>query len=119
MLESSVTDAVCSEHDTVPSDGELPRDDLVSTEEIKEYQMNIGTSKVVISVVSVYLYIQWNLSNMDTTWTKIIVLISEVSEENNVCSYEVGTRSSVLINQVYLFQRCPVSGVPLYLITMG
>ena len=51
MLESLVTDAVCSEHDTIPSDGELPRDDLVSTEEIKEYQMN----RVVISVVSVYL----------------------------------------------------------------
>ena len=28
--------------------------------------------------------IQWNLSNMDTTGTKIIVLISEVSEENNM-----------------------------------
>ena len=28
-----VTDAVCSELDTIPSDGELPRDDLVSTEE--------------------------------------------------------------------------------------
>ena len=83
MLESLVTDAVCSEHDTIPSDGELPRDDLVSAEEIKEHQMN-RDSKVVISVVSVYLYIQWNHSNMDTTGTKII---SEVSEENNMCSY--------------------------------
>ena len=31
--------------------------------------------------------------------------------------YIVGTQSSVLINEVSLFQRCPLRGVPLYNIT--
>ena len=30
--------------------------------------------------------------------------------------YKVGTQSSVLINQMSLFQECPVREVPLYLI---
>ena len=45
---------------------------------------------------------------MVTLGTKIIVLISEVSlfqGENSVYLYEVGTQSSVLINQVFIFQR--------------
>ena len=29
--------------------------------------------------------------------------------------YEVGTQSSVLINEVSLFQGCPLRGVPLYI----
>ena len=50
-----------------------------------------------------------NLSTMDTIGTKIFVLISEVSllqGEKNMYLYEVGTRSSVLINQGVL-----ISGV--------
>ena len=57
--------------------------------------------------VSAYKPIQWNLSNMDTLGTKIIVQISEVSlfqEGNNMYLYKVGTRSSVLIKQASLFQ---------------
>ena len=59
----------------------------------------------------------WNLSNTDTLGTKIIVLISEVSlfeGENKMYLYKVGTQSSVLINQVSLFPRCPLREVPLY-----
>ena len=58
----------------------------------------------------------WNLSNTDTLGAKIIVLISEVSlfqRENNMYLCKVGTQSSVLINQVSLFQGCPLRGVPL------
>ena len=62
------------------------------------------------------LYRQWKLSNMDTRGTKICVLISEVSlfQGENMYLYKVGTWSSVLINQVSLFQRCPLREVPLY-----
>ena len=52
--------------------------------------------------------------NMDTIGDKTFVLISEVSffqGENNL--YKVGTRSSVLINEGSLFQRCPLREVPL------
>ena len=51
---------------------------------------------------------------MDTIGDKTFVLISEVSlfqGENNL--YKVGTRSSVLINEGSVFQRCPLRGVPL------
>ena len=56
---------------------------------------------------------------MDTIGTKIIVQISEVSlfqGENNMYLYEVRTQSSILINQVSLFQKCPLREVPLYYI---
>ena len=61
-------------------------------------------SRVVSSLRSID--IQWNLSTTDTLWT---VLFSEVplfQGENNIL-YKVGTRSSVLINQVSLFSGCP------------
>ena len=51
----------------------------------------------------IYIHLQWNLSNTDTLWTKIIVPISEVSffqGEN-----KVGTQSRVLINQGVLFSE--------------
>ena len=58
-------------------------------------------------------------SGTSLIWTpEITVLISEVSlfqGENNMHLYKVGTWSSVLINQVSLFQRCPLREVPLYL----
>ena len=47
--------------------------------------------------------LQWNPSNMDIIGTKTSVLISEVSlfqGDNNTCLYKVGTQTSVLINQV-------------------
>ena len=56
---------------------------------------SLGSLQVIV--------IQWNLSYMDTLGTKITVLISEVS----------WTKSSVLINEVSLFQRCPLREVPL------
>ena len=62
--------------------------------------------------------VQWNLYNTDTLGTKIIVQISEVSlfqGENNMYLYKVGTQLNVLINQVFLFQKCPLREVPLYL----
>ena len=56
-------------------------------------------------------------SNMDTIGTKIFVLISEVSLTSVGDYYvlKVVTQSSVLINQVSLFQGCPLRGVPLYI----
>ena len=66
-------------------------------------------------------HVQWNLSNTDTPGTKIIVLISEMSlfQRENIMYlyyvsilciyimylYYVGTRSSVLINQVVLISE--------------
>ena len=60
--------------------------------------------------------LQWNLSNVDTVGTKIIGEGSLFQRENNMYLYKVGTQSSVLINQVSLFQRCtcPLSGVPVF-----
>ena len=58
----------------------------------------------------------YSVSNMDTLGTKIFVLISEVSSfqgDNNMQLYKVGTRTSVLNNQVSLFQGCPLRGIPL------
>ena len=60
---------------------------------------------------------QWSLSNTDTLGIKIIVLISEVSlfqGEKDLYLYKVGTQPGVLINQLSLFQRCPLREVPLY-----
>ena len=55
---------------------------------------------------------------MDTLGTKILVL-SEMSSvfqgKNNMYLYRVGTQSTILINQVSLFERCPLREVPLYL----
>ena len=50
--------------------------------------------------------------------TKTIILISEVSlfqGENNMYLYKVGTQSSVLINEGFLFQRCPLRDMICYL----
>ena len=54
---------------------------------------------------------------MDNLGTPIIALISEAAlfqGENNVYLYKVGTQSSVLINQVSLFQICPLREDPLH-----
>ena len=55
--------------------------------------------EITFSVVFAFLYVQWNLSNMGTLGTKvIIVLISEVSlfqGKNSMYLYKLGTRSSV------------------------
>ena len=48
--------------------------------------------------------IQWNLSNMDTLGTKMIVLISDEARGE----YEVGIWPIVLLDQVSPFHRCPV-----------
>ena len=48
---------------------------------------------------------------MDTLGTKTCVLISEVylfQGKNNMYSYKVGIQSSVLVNQMSLFRRCPL-----------
>ena len=52
------------------------------------------------------------------TWDQKFVLISEVFlfQGGIMNLYQVGTRSSVLINQVSLFQGCPLRGVPLYVV---
>ena len=34
-----------------------------------------------------------------------------------MCSYKVGTQLTVLINQVSVFQRCPLGGSTVYLMT--
>ena len=62
--------------------------------------------------------LQWILPTMDTTGTKTVVLISEVSlfqRENIMYLYEVGTGLSVLINQGVLYSRVFfIREVPLY-----
>ena len=62
--------------------------------------------------------VEWNLSNTDTIGTKTVVLISEVflfQGKNIMYLYKVGTRSSALINEVSLFQRCPLRDMICYL----
>ena len=64
------------------------------------------------------VYVQWSLSNTDTLWTKITLLIGEVpllQGENIMYSYKAGTQTSVLINQGPLFQGCPLREVPVYI----
>ena len=60
--------------------------------------------------------LQWNLSNTDTLKTTILVLIGEVASFHAGGEYscKLGTQSSVPINQVSLFQGCPLREVPLY-----
>ena len=72
-----------------------------------------------VGIKSGKFLLQWNLSYADALGTKTIVLISEVSlfqGENNMYLYKIGAhdQSSVPINQLSLFQRCPLRGVPLY-----
>ena len=54
---------------------------------------------------------------MHTFQTKLIREVSLFQGENKriiyIYVYEVGTRSSVLINQVSLFQECPIREVSL------
>ena len=35
-----------------------------------------------------------------------------------MCLYKVGTQSSVLINEGFLFQRCPLREVPLHVVNL-
>ena len=55
----------------------------------------------------------WYASDCSGTsliWTPLISQVSLFQGENDIYLYKVGTQSSVLINQVSLFQRCPLSG---------
>ena len=67
-----------------------------------------------------YVGFAGNKSGTSLIWTHLgpvyIVIMSEVSLfENNMYFYRVGTQSSVLINQVTLFQRCPLRENKLFL----
>ena len=74
----------------------------------------------VPSVTHILLFdsesLQWNLSNKDNLGTKNLSWLVRCPYFRGRILYKVGTWSSVLINQVSLFQGCPLREVPLYVL---
>lgn len=60
--------------------------------------------------------LQWNLPTYDILWTKIIVRCPFIQRENNI--YKIGTQSSVLFNEVSLFQGILKRGSTVYNISL-
>ena len=70
--------------------------------------VHVDDTHTCIIICTMYTYVQWNFSIVDTTGPRKHVLIREASLfQRLICTqeYTIGTSETVLIREVSLFQR--------------